>query len=71
MEGFIRAYDLSGLPEAWRSTTETVLRQRLQAHEHPLAVADALEVVPRSRPFEQTSDLAGIAAPDTGGGQPR
>ena len=37
----------------WRSTVETVLRQRLSAHEHPGAVADALEVVPRSRPFEQ------------------
>ena len=29
-----------------------MLRQRLSAHEHPDAVADALEVVPRSRPFD-------------------
>ncbi len=63
VEGFIRAYDLSALPEAWRSTTETVLRQRLEAHEHPLAVADALEVVPRSQPFERIADLAGLDAP--------
>ena len=36
----------------------TVLRQRLAAHEHPEAVADALEVVPRSRPFGDLDDLA-------------
>ena len=32
-------------------------------HEHPDAVADALEVVPRSRPFEDIEELSGIAAP--------
>ena len=63
VDGFVRAYDLSVLPEAWRATTETVLRQRLAAHEHPLAVADALEVVPRSRPFERLSKLGAISAP--------
>ena len=39
-------------PEQWRATLLTVLRQRLGAHEHPEAVADALRAVPRSRPFE-------------------
>jgi len=33
------------------------------AHEHPDAVADALEVVPRSRPFEDFAQLAAIAVP--------
>ena len=42
---------------------ETVVRQRLSAHDHPGAVADALEVVPRSRPFEGIAELAGIEAP--------
>ena len=63
VEGFVRAYDLDGVPERWRSTMETVLRQRLAAHEHPAAVADALEVVPRSRPFESLSQLAEVTAP--------
>jgi pimeloyl-ACP methyl ester carboxylesterase len=63
VEGFVRAYDLSSVPERWRSTLETVLRQRLAAHEHPDAVADALEVVPRSRPFQEIGELALIAAP--------
>jgi pimeloyl-ACP methyl ester carboxylesterase len=63
VEGFLDAYDLAGVPEAWRGTLETVLRQRLAAHEHPDAVADALEVVPRSRPFEDIRELAELAVP--------
>jgi pimeloyl-ACP methyl ester carboxylesterase len=42
-----------------------VARQRLVAHEHPAAVADALEVVPRSRPWEELAQLQRIAAPAT------
>src|SRR6202035_2634149 len=57
------AYDLDGVPAGWRATIETVLRQRLEAHEHPLAVAEALEVVPRSRPFEDMAELAAIEVP--------
>lgn len=63
VEGFVRAYDLAAVPEAWRETIEKVLRQRLGAHAHPLAVADALQVVPRSRPFERLEELAQIAVP--------
>jgi pimeloyl-ACP methyl ester carboxylesterase len=63
VEGFVRAYDLDTVPEAWRATIGTVLRQRLAAHEHPDALADALEVVPRSRPFEQLAQLVGIEIP--------
>ena len=63
VEGFVDAYDLAAVPEAWRDTVATVLRQRLSAHEHPNAVADALEVVPRSQPFEELASLAAIAAP--------
>jgi pimeloyl-ACP methyl ester carboxylesterase len=63
VEGFVRAYDFSTVPPAWRETVETVVRQRLSAHEHPAAVADALEVVPRSRPFEDFAALGAIAVP--------
>jgi pimeloyl-ACP methyl ester carboxylesterase len=42
---------------------EKVLRQRLSAHDHPEAVADALEAVPRSRPFERIADLTRIEVP--------
>jgi hypothetical protein len=63
VEGFIAAYDFSTVPGAWRATVETVVRQRLSAHDHPDAVADALKVVPRSRPFESIEELTSIEAP--------
>ena len=63
VEGFVAAYGEPGVPEAWRETVVRVLRQRLAAHEHPDAVADALEAVPRSRPFEAWEELAELALP--------
>jgi pimeloyl-ACP methyl ester carboxylesterase len=62
-EGFIRAYDFSTVLPAWRDTVERVISQRLSLHEHPAAVADAMEVVSRSRPFEDFAELAAIAVP--------
>jgi pimeloyl-ACP methyl ester carboxylesterase len=63
VEGFVEAYDFSAVPQRWRETVEKVIRQRLSAHEHPGAVADALEAVPRSRPFDDISELAAIHVP--------
>ncbi len=63
VEGFVQAYDFSGIPPQWRETVEKVMRQRLSLHRHPEAVADALEVVPRSRPFEDIRELETIAVP--------
>ncbi|HEY4896401.1 MAG TPA: alpha/beta hydrolase, partial [Solirubrobacteraceae bacterium] len=63
LDGFVDAYDLEEVPEVWRATLEKVLRQRLAAHEHPEAVADALEVVPRSAPFADFARLAEIDVP--------
>ena len=62
VEGFVEAYGDKG-PEKWKDTLKTVLRQRLSAHEHQDAVADALHAVPRSRPFASRDDLTRIAAP--------
>jgi hypothetical protein len=59
----VAAYDIEAVPESFRETVATVLRQRLSAHDHPLAVADVLEAVPRSRPFEAWGDLTAIEAP--------
>lgn len=63
VEGFLAAYDFTPVPDAWRATVEKVVHQRLSAHDHPEAVADALGVVPRSRPFERFEELAAIGAP--------
>jgi hypothetical protein len=58
----VEAYGDEG-PERWRDTIQKVLRQRIAAHEHPEAVADALRVVPRSRPFAAREQLRQIVAP--------
>ena len=63
VEGFVEAYGDPQVPDRYRDTVMTVIRQRLAAHEHPGALADALRVVPRSRPFERVADLAAVAAP--------
>jgi pimeloyl-ACP methyl ester carboxylesterase len=63
VEGFVDVYDLDAVPKRFRETLATVLRQRLSAHDHPLAVADALQAVPRSRPFDSWGELGSIAAP--------
>jgi 3-oxoadipate enol-lactonase len=63
VEGFVAAYGPPRVPERWRDTVLQVLRQRLSAHEHPEAVADALSVVPRSRAFGALDDLAAIQTP--------
>jgi pimeloyl-ACP methyl ester carboxylesterase len=63
IDGFVRANHVETLPATWRATVETVLRQRMAAHEHPEAVADALEVVPRSAPFENLGQLSALEMP--------
>jgi pimeloyl-ACP methyl ester carboxylesterase len=63
IDGFLAAYDLTGLSDRWRGTVATVIRQRLAAHDHLDAVADALRTVPRSRPFSRLDELAAIRAP--------
>jgi pimeloyl-ACP methyl ester carboxylesterase len=65
VEGFVAAYGEPRVPDQWRDTVKTVLRQRLSAHEHPGAVADALRVVPRSAPFEAWDDLRALELPVT------
>lgn len=63
VEGFVDAYDLDAVPMRYRETVAKVLRQRLSAHDHPLAVADALQAVPRSRPFERWNELRSVVVP--------
>jgi 3-oxoadipate enol-lactonase len=63
VEGFIAAYGQPKVPGEWRETVLKVIRQRLALHEHPEAVADALNVVPRSRPFARLEELSGLSVP--------
>jgi pimeloyl-ACP methyl ester carboxylesterase len=63
VEGFVAAYGEPAVPEKWRETVFTVIRQRLSQHEHPDAVADALRAVPRSKPFQGLEQLSAISVP--------
>jgi pimeloyl-ACP methyl ester carboxylesterase len=63
IDGFVAAFDLDGLDPAWRETAERAMRQRLAGHTHPVAVADALSAVPRSRPFASWRELERLVAP--------
>jgi pimeloyl-ACP methyl ester carboxylesterase len=65
VEGFLAAYGEPQVPERWRQSVVTVIRQRMSLHQHPEAVAQALRVVPRSRPFGELGDLAAIRVPVT------
>jgi pimeloyl-ACP methyl ester carboxylesterase len=63
VEGFLTAYGEPPVDPRWHDSVLRVLRQRLSEHEHPAAVADAMQAVPRSRPFESFAQLEGIEAP--------
>lgn len=63
VEGFLDAYGEPAVPERWRETVINVIRKRLSLHEHPEALADALHVVPRSRPFAELDELSRISVP--------
>jgi 3-oxoadipate enol-lactonase len=65
IDGFLAAYGKPAVPERWQQTVVTVIRQRLALHRHPEAVAQALRVVPRARPFGELGELAVIPAPLT------
>jgi pimeloyl-ACP methyl ester carboxylesterase len=64
VDGFIAAY---GRPQVASDRLErtllTVIRQRLAQHDHPLALADALQGVPRSRPFSSIEELSALELP--------
>jgi pimeloyl-ACP methyl ester carboxylesterase len=62
VEGFVEAWTPPA-DERWRETATLVVRQRLARHRHPSAVADALRVVPRSRPFDSLDQLDGLDLP--------
>ena len=71
VDGFLEAYGEPHVPESFRETVRTVLRQRLSAHEHPDAVADALREVPRSPAFELVGGAFEAGSARDGRGEPR
>lgn len=62
VEGFIEAYD-EDLDPGWRDVLLRITRERLGLHRDPAAVAQALREVPRSSPFDEVGELAGLEVP--------
>jgi len=64
VEGFVAAYRVEDeVPEGWRETVRTVLRQRMAQHAELDALADALHATPRSRPYESLAELGALDVP--------
>lgn len=62
-EGFLEALGPLTVSERWRDAVRTVILQRIGRHEHPDAVADALQGIPRSAAFPGLDALAGVRVP--------
>src|SRR3954451_10829124 len=62
LEGFMEAFQPPKEPR-FREAALKFTRQRLERHEHPEAVADALRVVPRSVAFDGLEQLGALQMP--------
>jgi pimeloyl-ACP methyl ester carboxylesterase len=63
VEGFVDASGADELPERWREPARLATRQRIERHRDLGAVARALRVVPRSRPFSGLAELERLDLP--------
>jgi 3-oxoadipate enol-lactonase len=63
VEGFLRAYGEPPVEERFRSLILQAIRQRIERHRHPEAVAAALRVVPRSTAFDGAEALEKLSVP--------
>ena len=64
-EGFVAAGAVESVDPRWRDLAARATLQRMALHEHPDAVADALEVVPWSRPFDSWDQFKLLNCPVT------
>ena len=69
VEGFMRAYGDPPVEERFRGLILQAIRQRIERHRHPEAVAAALRVVPRSQAFDGAEALDAGGGPDPRGGK--
>jgi pimeloyl-ACP methyl ester carboxylesterase len=63
LDAFVELSGVNRLSEQFRDVARRAVRQRLERHEHPRAVADALRVVPRSRAFDGLDGLNDLDIP--------
>jgi pimeloyl-ACP methyl ester carboxylesterase len=63
VEAFVEVAQPDGVPERWREVARDATRQRMERHEHPKAVAQALRQVPRSLAWEGLEPLERLDLP--------
>ncbi len=63
LDAFVELSGVNRLPDKYRDVARRAVRQRLERHEHPQAVADALRVVPRSAAFDGLDGLDHLDIP--------
>ncbi len=63
IDAFVELTGVGSLPERFRDSARTAVRQRAERHAHPEAVAEALRQVPRSAAFDGLDRLASIDVP--------
>jgi 3-oxoadipate enol-lactonase len=63
VEGWLAAYEADGLNPDWRDTLLRIARERMERHQHPAALAEALREVPRSIPYDGLGALERIELP--------
>lgn len=62
-DGFVEAYEFPDATPTRRAAFAEAMRRQLRRHAHPAAVADALEHVMGTRPFQDLHELAGLDLP--------
>jgi pimeloyl-ACP methyl ester carboxylesterase len=63
VEGFVAYIDAQGPDPEWRDTILRITRERISAHRHPEALAQALREVPRSAPVDSLTELEFLDVP--------
>jgi pimeloyl-ACP methyl ester carboxylesterase len=63
LDAFARLAQPDGVPERWREVARDATRQRMERHEHPEAVAQALREVPKSIAWTGLEPLEGLELP--------
>jgi 3-oxoadipate enol-lactonase len=63
VEGFLRVYGDPPVEPRFRKLVLEAIRQRLERHVNPPAVADAIRAVVRSKAFDGVGALEGVSAP--------
>jgi pimeloyl-ACP methyl ester carboxylesterase len=63
LDAFARVAQPESVPERWRQVARDAIRQRMERHEHPDAVAQAMRQVPRSLAWEGLEPLESLELP--------